>query len=314
MNDELQAATAALLRANSVDELDQLIVDLLPKATGFERMALLSVPNSEHAAQVLRTYGDPALTLGSIPKDSPLAPSGYLDKARSGNASDDDVPHANVDGSYIVAPIRDRNGTVALLYADALIDGIEPAAAARALEYALEVASLVRVNLSLTTELAALARTDPLTGLPNRRVFDESLERELRRSARSRRPFALVMLDIDKFEATIDNHGQQIGDEALRAVAMALRNHARHADLVARFGESEFAMLLIDADRGAAHLILERMLQAIRAVALSAPVRLTASAGVALSFPVDTPESIVERADAALYTAKRAGPDCARFV
>ena len=310
----IQTAATALLRAQSLEDLERKIVDVLPGAVGFERAALLSPPTDDEPARVLHYFGNQALDLTSIPKNSPFAASGYLDSQRSGCDDDKDLPLRDVRGAYVIAPLRDRSRSVALFYADSLREDLEPADAAAAVAYALDIAEMVRVNLSMAGELAALARTDSLTGLPNRRVFEERLEQELRRSARSRRPFALAIVDLDRFKQINDDYGQQVGDEALRAFATAIRRYARQADFVARFVDDKFAMLLVDADRGAAHTILERILHAVREVSVSRPIPLRASAGVALSFPVDTSESILERADAALYDAKHAGRDCARFA
>lgn len=310
----LQAAVNALLGAQHLEELERKIVDVLPGAVGFERVALLSAPDGECAASILHQLGYPALDISAPPKNSPIAAGGYLDGLRAGSEDDDDLPHANVRGSYVLAPLRDREKIVALLYADTLREDVEPADAAAGVAYALDIAGMVRANLSLTAELAALARTDQLTGLPNRRVFEERLNEELRRSARSRRPFALVILDLDRFKAINDGYGHPGGDEALRAFANTIRKQARSADFAARFAGDEFAMLLVDVDRSGAHAIVERLIAAIRETVCDLPIRLSASAGVAMSYPVDTPETLIERADAALYDAKQAGRDCARFT
>jgi diguanylate cyclase (GGDEF)-like protein len=272
------------------------------------------VPTEGAGSQVLHELGYPALDLTSISKSSPFARAAYVDGLCTGSEDDDNLPHPDVRGAYVIAPLRDRDRIVALLYADSLRDDVVPSDAAASVAYALDIAGMVRANLSLASELASLARTDALTGLPNRRVFDERLDQELQRSARSRRPFALVILDLDRFKQINDTYGHQGGDEALQVFAETLRRHARHADFVARFAGDEFAMLLIDADRTAAQAILTRLLDAIRRVSLSIPVSLSSSAGVAISFPVDTRETILERADAALYDAKQAGRDCARFT
>jgi diguanylate cyclase (GGDEF)-like protein len=313
-NRRLQAAIAALLGAKSLDELDRKIVDVLPGAIGFERVALLSLPNEERPAGVLHELGYPPIDLTSIPKNSPLGPAGYFDGQRTGSEDDDDRPLHNVLGSYVIAPLRNRDRAIALLYADSLREDVEPADAAAAVAYALDIAGMVHVNLSLAAELSALARTDALTGLPNRRVFEERLDQELQRSARTRRPFALVILDVDRFKEINDGYGHQAGDEALCAFADAVRSHARQADFVARYAGDEFAMLLADTDRASVHAMMDRLLDAIRSVAITIPIRLTASAGVALSFPVDTRETIIERADGALYDAKQSGRNCARYT
>ncbi len=313
-NRRLLSATQTMLAAQSLGELDRKLIDVLPGAVGFERVALLSPPTEEEPAHVLQQLGYPELHLGLLPKNSPLAPAGYLDAQRVGSEDDDNLPHSNVRGSYVLAALRDGDRIAALLYADTLREEVESVDAASAVAYALDVAAMVRANLTLTAQLAALARTDALTGLANRRVFEERLQEELRRSARSRRSFALVILDLDRFKEINDRYGHQAGDEALRAFAQTIRGHARHIDFVARFAGDEFAMVLVDVDRAAAHTIVARLLDAIRQIALSVPIQVTASAGVALSFPVDTGETLVERADAALYDAKQSGRDAARFT
>lgn len=310
----LQAAAGALLAARSLEDLERTIVDVLPGAAGFERVALFAPPVNGEPARILHQLGYPALDLTQLPKDSALGPGGYLDGQRTGFEDDADAPHAGVQGAYVLAPLRDRDRVVALLFADTLREDAEVADAAAAVAYALDIAAIVRANLSLTAELAALARLDSLTGLPNRRVFEERLQQELGRSARSRSSFALVILDLDRFKSINDQYGHPGGDEALRAFAQTLRSQARHADVAARFAGDEFALILIDVDRETAGRIVERLLEAIRSVHLTVPVKLGASAGIAMSFPVDTPETLLERADAALYDAKQAGRGCARFA
>lgn len=317
----LQAAIGAMLPAQTIDELDRKILDVLPGAAGFERVALLMPPSAHQPARIVHALGYPALDLSAIPKDSPLAAGGALDGPITGDEEDDIRPHGNVRGTYLLAPLRERERVVGLLYADTLREGVEPADAEAGVAYALEIAGMVRANLALANErdrllaeLDRLARTDSLTTLPNRRVLEERLEDELHRSSRSRRPFALAIVDLDHFKAINDNHGHPAGDEALAVFASALRAHARQADFVARFAGDEFAMILLDVDPIKARSILERVLDAVRSLRPASGVRLSASIGVALSYPVDSAETIVERADSALYQAKQAGRDRAVFA
>jgi diguanylate cyclase (GGDEF)-like protein len=305
----LQAAISAILAAPTIEDLDRTILDVLPGAIGFERVALLAPPTMYGDARIVQELGYPALDLSRIPKNSPLAVQGIIDAQRTGTEDDDDLPHGDVRGAYVLAPLRVRGRVVAALYADTLREDIELADAAGSVAYALEIAGMVRGNLSLSAELAELARTDGLTGLPNRRVFDERLEDELRRSARSRRPFALAIFDVDRFKQINDTHGHHAGDEALRAFADTLRKHTRHVDLAARFAGDEFAMILLDVNHGEAHAIVTRIVTAIRELSPVESLKISASAGVTLSYPVDTAETIIERADAALYKAKQAGRD-----
>lgn len=305
----LQTAISAILSAQTIEDLDRTIVDVLPGAIGFERVALLAPATMYGGARIVQDLGYPPLDISTLPKNSPLAAQGVLDSARSGSEDDGDLPHGDVRGSYVLSPLRVRDRVVAALYADTLREDVELADAAGSVAYALEIAGMVRANLSLSEELAQLARTDGLTGLPNRRVFDERLEDELRRSARSRRPFALTIFDVDKFKQINDTYGHRAGDEALRTFAEALRTHTRHVDLAARFAGDEFAMILIDVTPIEARAVVDRILEAIRTASASDSMPLSASAGVTLSYPVDTAESILERADAALYQAKQAGRD-----
>lgn len=305
----LQAAIGAILTTGTIEDLDRTIVDVLPGAIGFERVALLSPATIYGNARIVQELGYPALDLSMVPKNSPLAPQGVLDAQRFGTEDDDDLPHGDVRGAYVLSPLRVRDRVIAELYADTLREDVELADAAAGVAYALDIAGMVRANLSLSAELAQLARTDALTGLPNRRVFEERLEDELRRSARSRRPFALAIFDVDRFKQINDTHGHHAGDDALRVFAETMRKHTRHVDLAARFAGDEFAMILLDVGHDEAHAIIDRIVEAIRSASPIESIRLSASAGVTLSYPVDSADTILERADAALYKAKQAGRD-----
>ena len=163
--------------------------------------------------------------------------------------------------------------------------------------------------------LEALAANDALTGLANRRVLQEVMERELRRAARARSEISLVMIDVDYFKRYNDSLGHLSGDECLRQVAMALRTAAaRPADLVARYGGEEFAVLLPETAAPAAAAIAENLRQLIQKLAIAHPDSpvarcVTISAGVmGLVPPQDTgPADLVAAADEALYRAKQEG-------
>ena len=112
----------------------------------------------------------------------------------------------------------------------------------------------------LLARLQSTARTDPLTGLPNRRVWDEDLERELARARRHGGSLCLAMLDLDRFKAYNDHHGHQAGDELLAAAAAAWRPELRATDTIARYGGEEFAVLLPHSDEEGALIVVERLL------------------------------------------------------
>ena len=164
--------------------------------------------------------------------------------------------------------------------------------------------------------LQQLLSTDALTGIANRRRFDDALELEWRRSARAGVPLSLLMIDVDHFKAYNDHCGHQRGDECLRRVARLLLNSVgRPADLVARYGGEEFVCLLPGVDEVGAQAVAARLLRAVRAAAIAHPrspsaSRLTISIGVATAFDLaGKPDALVALADRLLYAAKDAGRD-----
>lgn len=161
--------------------------------------------------------------------------------------------------------------------------------------------------------LADLAHRDPLTGLANRRAFDEALRREVARARRSGAPLAVVALDVDHFKRVNDAHGHAAGDAVLVAVAARAAAALRAGDLLARVGGEELAALLPGAGLGAATEVAERVRAAIAATPLEGggrSLRVTASLGCAALEPADPDGAALQaRADARLYEAKRAGRD-----
>lgn len=148
----------------------------------------------------------------------------------------------------------------------------------------------------------AMARTDSLTGLPNRRAWDEELMRELARAERYDYLVSVAMIDLDRFKAFNDAKGHAAGDELLRESANAWRLALRTTDFVARVGGEEFAVLLPHCPPGDAPHVLDRLRAAT-------PQGQTCSAGVAIWDRVEGADALLERADSALYEAKRAGRD-----
>ncbi|MBF0603090.1 MAG: GGDEF domain-containing protein [Nitrospirae bacterium] len=160
--------------------------------------------------------------------------------------------------------------------------------------------------------LEGLARMDGLTGVYNRRSFDEMLQRFLDRSARTKKPIALAILDVDFFKRYNDHHGHQAGDQALISLAKVLSDSLRPADFAARYGGEEFAFLLADTTLDAAELIAERIRIAIMEKKIfsqtAAPLpSITVSMGLAMSRPDSTAESLIGIADRNLYRAKQEG-------
>jgi len=180
------------------------------------------------------------------------------------------------------------------------------------------VRARVRTQLTVKRQadaLRALTLTDPLTGVANRRAFDERLEAEWRRCARAGLPVALILADIDHFKAYNDHYGHQAGDACLVQVAAALRRAAgRTHDLVARYGGEEFAILLPQLDalgaEGVARRLLNELAQlGLRHAASPTAPQLTMSMGLSSLVPRDAQgaDTLVASADALLYQAKAAG-------
>lgn len=162
----------------------------------------------------------------------------------------------------------------------------------------------------------AEARTDPLTGLPNRRCFDDELARRTAEWRRRRVPFCLLLMDVDHFKRLNDQLGHPAGDQALRETAELLSDTLREMDMAARIGGEEFAIILPGTSPEDACRAAERIRLAVgcRAWTLEqAPWELTVSLGVAVVAPGDDPASLVKRADEALYAAKRGGRNCGYF-
>jgi diguanylate cyclase (GGDEF)-like protein len=152
---------------------------------------------------------------------------------------------------------------------------------------------------ALAQEVGRLARTDALTGVANRRAWDDELPRELARAARSGQPLCVALVDLDHFKAYNDRHGHQAGDRLLKAAAAAWEGRLRKTDVLARYGGEEFAVLLPDCGLEHALEIADRL--------RTAQPEGTCSIGVAAWDGREEAVQLVARADRALYAAKEAG-------
>lgn len=161
----------------------------------------------------------------------------------------------------------------------------------------------------LLTGAEKLARTDPLTGLPNRRAFLERLGDELTRARRNGAPVCIAYLDVDNFKHLNDQRGHLEGDEFLRRIAAAIKDTVRATDVAARLGGDEFAVLFTDAKRIAVEPLAHRLLARVRALGdRYEGLDLGASVGMAwFDEPPEGPELPLQRADSAMYEAKSAG-------
>jgi diguanylate cyclase (GGDEF)-like protein/PAS domain S-box-containing protein len=162
--------------------------------------------------------------------------------------------------------------------------------------------TIVRERTDLLAHMHEMALTDELTGLPNRRAWDDELQRELARAKRHNERLSVAMVDLDHFKEFNDQHGHQAGDQLLEQAAAAWRPAIRSSDFIARYGGEEFAVLLPGCPPSSATAVVER----IRA---ATPMGETCSAGIAAWDGEEAAESMVSRADVALYEAKRSGRD-----
>jgi diguanylate cyclase len=172
-----------------------------------------------------------------------------------------------------------------------------------------EIASLQRDLDDVRRE----ALLDPLTKVHNRKAFDDGLLRAIAQAAESDKPLCLMLIDIDHFKRFNDTWGHQTGDQVLRLVAMTVKSNIKGKDIAARYGGEEFGAILPDTDlEGAVH-VAENIRRAVQAKELLKRStneklgRVTASFGVAMLRPEDSPSALIERADRCLYAAKRAG-------
>ncbi len=182
-------------------------------------------------------------------------------------------------------------------------------------ELAQKCRDLDRMNRDLehkSLELERLARVDPLTGLYNRRFFEERFFVEFARSQRYRVPLACLMLDIDHFKAVNDTHSHQAGDKALKELALAMRRTLRDVDLLARYGGEEFVAVLPETSPLDARLVAERLRAGVQALSFEhdgLALHITVSIGVS-TYPlpgISDPEGLLRAADDALYKAKESG-------
>ncbi|OZI30105.1 hypothetical protein CAL29_18735 [Bordetella genomosp. 10] len=159
-----------------------------------------------------------------------------------------------------------------------------------------------------TRQLVWLANTDPLTGLKNRRAFMETAEAQILQCRRYPHPLAALLIDIDHFKSINDRYGHHVGDQAIRRVTDTITNTLRDSDIIGRFGGEEFAALMPHTDLPAALVAAERLRQAVAGMKIGllegGPLSMTISIGLAVHEPGLSLDTLLMRADMALYRAK----------
>jgi diguanylate cyclase (GGDEF)-like protein len=211
----------------------------------------------------------------------------------------------------LVAPLTTDTGMIGALLVSRRTAGDWPESAQRILAGAAIESSAALSRAYSHRQAEARASTDALTGLPNRRYFDEFCAL-LARRRRAEDAVGVLMVDIDKFKALNDRFGHQVGDEVLRAVAGAIVGAVREDDVPARYGGEEFAVLLRNPTKSVAVEVGERIRAAVGQLDLSrwrvGSVSVSVGAAVALDAAAEI-DAVIRQADAALYDAKRAGRD-----
>jgi diguanylate cyclase (GGDEF)-like protein len=287
------------------------------------RIGSFAVPTSENELSIVSTLGYPRVlvehlritpgsgVIGSVFQSrSPMlvqdvASIGRVDRYRSRYSSRSFVSIPVVAGPEVlgVFSLTDRTGGGPYTAGDVetLVQLTAPAAIA-----------LARERFSREAHAYAQAAIiDPVSGLFNRRYFQVRLEEELQRAARQRTPVGLLMMDLDGFKSINDRYGHVAGDLVIRDVSEILRRSVRVFDVCTRFGGEEFAVMMPGGTHESTQAIAERVRQRVEAHRRSegelASLRVTVSVGLAVSSPSSTARELVERADRALYHAKRSG-------
>ncbi len=280
--------------------------------------ALASVPNAVYMAGgdgrifwvnhafVENTGYAPAEAIGRRPEELLAPPDAalqrrfvdFLESARSGPPARAELVEQGRDGmlrtvSATITPIADQDGTQVVVEDD------------------------ITARKSADAQIEFLAHHDPLTGLPNRVLFQDRLEQAITHSRRSGLMLAVVFVDLDRFKGVNDLHGHIVGDGVLKAVGQRIADAVRREDTVARVGGDEFVLLLNDLRKPQdAEPIIRKVIDAVcEPLAVeSQPVRIGASAGIAL-YPLDGADqtSLVRAADEAVYRAKGSGREGLQF-
>jgi diguanylate cyclase (GGDEF)-like protein len=222
----------------------------------------------------------------------------------------DEVEGSNMPRAALVVPLRTAEGPIGSLSAVTRANNpaFPPEAADMLDALAFRAGPALR-NAQRFVEASQLAELDSLTGLANRRVFHDLLQREVARSRRYGRRLALIVLDLDDFKRINDRVGHLAGDDVLAEVAARIRGCVRSTDIGCRVGGDEFAVILPESTRGDADHLAARIERAVSSEPIAKAGTLKISAGVAELSPDDTATDLFERADEDLYRAKAAGKE-----
>jgi diguanylate cyclase (GGDEF)-like protein len=304
-------ATREISRTTNADVARQVICSAACTITG-GRFATLMEPDGSGALVMTANHGlqgSPPirLQLDGEPSGATQAFSSgkafFVDDARASTQVSQRLTRATGAVSIHFEPVVRNEEPIGVLAVgwNHVIEGLERQTISAIRMLAAETAMMIE-RADLLSKLEQSARTDDLTGLLNRRAWEETLPREMARARRAPHPLCVAMLDLDFFKAYNDERGHQAGDRLLKQSTAAWASELRASDVLSRYGGEEFTVALPGCSLGDAKSIVERLRAAM-------PSGQTVSAGVACWNGRESAEEFVGRADAALYEAKRTGRD-----
>jgi diguanylate cyclase (GGDEF)-like protein len=212
-------------------------------------------------------------------------------------------------GSIIGLPLKMGDRVIGVMNLARTRTGEFSQSEIRLLTLLADQASIAIINARLHQAVSQQARSDMLTGLPNRRALDERLDDEIKRSNRSKRNFCVIMMDLDDFKQVNDNYGHEVGDDVLKQVARSLQENLRASDFIARYGGDELTLVLSETDLNQAQVVVEKVQNNLANLKLQLPggrpTTLSVSGGIAL-YPDHAANApgLLRAADEALYRAK----------
>ena len=318
--------------AETLRQAGSIVAATLKQDEAFERILLQLervVPYDSASVQLLgegyleivggRGWSDPKAVVGMrfpVPGDNPNTiviqerRTFILNDAPSAYAAFRQGPHSHIH-SFLGVPLIVGDQVIGMLAVDNSKPNFFTADHARLVAAFADQVALAIQNARLFSEVQQLASTDGLTGLHNRRHFMELAKREFGRARRYQRPLTAIMMDIDHFKQVNDTYGHAVGDQALKIVADRCRKTVRDIDILGRYGGDEFAALLLETDLDGARIVAERLRRCVVeppiVIGSGNPV-ITVSVGVAILDKTCTAlDTLLVRADQALYVAKQAG-------
>ncbi len=325
-HERLYAASKLLNRALTPDEVHRTAFAAVSEICAFDFAALTHYDEPARRHTVVAATGDPDLIAASLERAFPdnaglcamvvknraaLPPGGELRDRQAGVPVFDEQTRLYGCESLIVLPLLYNEAAAGTLV---VASRTERLFTKDRLDILHVIANQIAVSLDnarMYQAVEAMATTDGLTGLSNRRSFQERLAEMLRRAERQARPLTLILGDIDHFKRINDTYGHLVGDVVLKRVAQVVQSCVRKVDIAARYGGEEFAIVLEATDAVGGRQLAERVRQEVQKLVLTADASsfgCTLSLGIATS-PADGGDErlLLQRADQALYYAKRHG-------